>query len=77
MFLPSQLIFISSVRVKGNNTELDSAVTEHLTLAGRVLLLAGSISCRSEERNRLFTKVFFSWYESFNREDFVVALGCY
>lgn len=64
MLLPNRLTFISSVRVKGNSTELDSATTEHLMLAGRVLLLAGSVSCRSEERNRLFTKLFF-WCEKF------------
>lgn len=61
MLLPNCLTFISSVRVKGNSAELDSATTEHLMLAGR---LAGSVSCRSEERNRLFTKLFF-WCEKF------------
>lgn len=64
MLLSNHLIFISSVRVKENNTELDSAMTEHLTLAGKVLLLAGSVSCKSEERSRLFTKLFF-WCEKF------------
>lgn len=76
MLLPNHLTFTSSVRVKGNGTELDSAMTEHLTLAARVLLLAGSVSCRSEERNRLFTKLFFSGEKSLNMEDFI-GFGCY
>lgn len=44
--------------MQGKNIELASAMTVPLTLASRVLWLAGSVSCRSKEGNRLYANLF-------------------